>query len=65
MRGLNEIRKLNRRACVHCRDDRFFSSGAESGSDCYNCKGFVEPDNVRNRLSHALRMAEAEKEVLR
>ena len=62
--GLREIRRLNRRACVHCTDDRFFNRCAESGNECYNCKALADPDNYGSRWSHARRMAEAEKEVL-
>ena len=62
MMGLNEIRKLNRRACVHCTDDRFSNGCIQSGDDCYKCKALTDQENYGSRWSFANGIAKPEKE---
>ena len=63
MMGLHEIRKLNRRACVHCLKERLVDRRIESCDECYKCKAIADAGNYGNVWGFARRMAEAEKEV--
>ena len=62
MMGLNEIRRMNRRACVHCVKEQVFDQRIESRDDCYKCNVIASPANYGNEWSFARRMAKAEKE---
>ena len=62
MMGLNEIRRLNRRACVHCTKERFVDRRIESRDECYKCNAIADPENYGSRWSFASRMAQTEKE---
>ena len=63
MKGLNEIKRLNRRACVHCAKERFVDRRIESRDECYKCNAIADPENYGSRWSFARHIEEAGKEL--
>jgi hypothetical protein len=61
MRGLNEIRRMNLRVCVHCVKEEVLDQRIESRDDCYKCSAIANRANYGNEWSFARSMAEAEK----